>query len=232
MQPSAPMTHQEIQQLENWLASPMFSGKAMPLDRLQGFLAAVVSSPDIILPSVWMPEVLGCAPTYDSMEQAQAFMDLLMRFYNEVASTLPDKKPLKLILKPKVSGEPDMDYQSWCEGYISGWSLSKEEWLRPGNEPLKKLTFPILFLSGAFREAAEFSGQKYIPDADDLKVQQDCVAMLPQAVTGIYNFWLTKRRLAPSPARRETPKVGRNELCPCGSGKKFKQCCGANRIVH
>lgn len=25
---------------------------------------------------------------------------------------------------------------------------------------------------------------------------------------------------------RETPKVGRNEPCPCGSGKKFKNCCG------
>jgi preprotein translocase subunit SecA len=26
--------------------------------------------------------------------------------------------------------------------------------------------------------------------------------------------------------RREVPKVGRNEPCPCGSGKKYKQCCG------
>lgn len=26
--------------------------------------------------------------------------------------------------------------------------------------------------------------------------------------------------------RREAPKVGRNEPCPCGSGKKFKKCCG------
>ena len=26
--------------------------------------------------------------------------------------------------------------------------------------------------------------------------------------------------------RRETPKVGRNDPCPCGSGKKFKRCCG------
>jgi hypothetical protein len=25
--------------------------------------------------------------------------------------------------------------------------------------------------------------------------------------------------------RRESPKVGRNELCPCGSGKKYKRCC-------
>jgi preprotein translocase subunit SecA len=28
------------------------------------------------------------------------------------------------------------------------------------------------------------------------------------------------------PSRREAPKVGRNEPCPCGSGKKFKSCCG------
>ena len=27
---------------------------------------------------------------------------------------------------------------------------------------------------------------------------------------------------------REQPKVGRNELCPCGSGKKYKNCCGKN----
>ena len=26
--------------------------------------------------------------------------------------------------------------------------------------------------------------------------------------------------------RRETPKIGRNDPCPCGSGKKYKKCCG------
>jgi hypothetical protein len=29
----------------------------------------------------------------------------------------------------------------------------------------------------------------------------------------------------PQPIRRESPKIGRNELCPCGSGKKYKRCC-------
>jgi len=28
-----------------------------------------------------------------------------------------------------------------------------------------------------------------------------------------------------TPFRRETPKVGRNDPCPCGSGKKYKKCC-------
>ena len=29
-------------------------------------------------------------------------------------------------------------------------------------------------------------------------------------------------------SRRSKPKIGRNELCPCGSGKKYKKCCGRN----
>ncbi len=39
--------------------------------------------------------------------------------------------------------------------------------------------------------------------------------------------WLYNReaRLGPAPYKATSPKVGRNEPCPCGSGKKFKQCC-------
>ena len=32
---------------------------------------------------------------------------------------------------------------------------------------------------------------------------------------------------APEPSRRKGPEVGRNDPCPCGSGKKYKKCCGA-----
>ena len=35
---------------------------------------------------------------------------------------------------------------------------------------------------------------------------------------------------APAPAvpiRKDEPKVGRNDPCPCGSGRKYKKCCGA-----
>ncbi len=33
------------------------------------------------------------------------------------------------------------------------------------------------------------------------------------------------RVVGPDPRRREEPKTGRNEPCPCGSGRKFKRCC-------
>jgi hypothetical protein len=32
----------------------------------------------------------------------------------------------------------------------------------------------------------------------------------------------------PMPVRRSEPKIGRNDPCPCGRGKKFKKCCGAS----
>jgi uncharacterized protein YchJ len=41
-------------------------------------------------------------------------------------------------------------------------------------------------------------------------------------------FFPTTSLPAPAvPVRRSEPKVGRNDPCPCGSGKKFKKCCGA-----
>lgn len=41
--------------------------------------------------------------------------------------------------------------------------------------------------------------------------------------------WVYAGMIVPKaePVRRESPKVGRNDPCPCGSGKKYKKCCGA-----
>lgn len=223
------MTEIELNQLETWLDSPVFKGKAMRLDKLQGFLCAALSGPDIITPDQWVPEALGPAPEYESLQQAKEFMAVMMAFYNDIASTLQNNQPPRLILK-RTSSDKQLDYQTWCEGYILGWALSTQEWLQPGNEPLKKLTFPILFLSGAFKEDAERRGKKSVPEEEDQKVWQECADILPQTIVAINNFWLSKRKQAP--IKREQAKVGRNELCPCGSGKKFKQCCGDGRILH
>ncbi len=35
-----------------------------------------------------------------------------------------------------------------------------------------------------------------------------------------------------APVRRDSPKVGRNDPCPCGSGKKYKRCCGSKTKVN
>jgi preprotein translocase subunit SecA len=38
----------------------------------------------------------------------------------------------------------------------------------------------------------------------------------------------TREKQKPQPIVKTEKKVGRNDPCPCGSGKKYKNCCGAN----
>ncbi|NML13879.1 YecA/YgfB family protein [Azohydromonas caseinilytica] len=47
-------------------------------------------------------------------------------------------------------------------------------------------------------------------------------------VMAVAELWdlTSDQRYAVEQVRRDTPKVGRNDPCPCGSGKKFKQCHG------
>jgi preprotein translocase subunit SecA len=60
--------------------------------------------------------------------------------------------------------------------------------------------------------------------------------MLPQAAEALLGPMPAKQRAVHTnrdgeepakPKQREEPKVGRNDLCPCGSGKKYKKCHGA-----
>jgi uncharacterized protein len=53
----------------------------------------------------------------------------------------------------------------------------------------------------------------------------DSTAALPAAIACIDDYWRIVRTPTPT-LRREGPKVGRNDPCPCGSGRKFKQCHG------
>ena len=55
-------------------------------------------------------------------------------------------------------------------------------------------------------------------DDEKRRRERDSEEDLPEPWSGGY---------ATAPIRRTTPKVGRNDPCPCGSGKKFKKCCGA-----
>ena len=139
-------------------------------------------------------------------QQAQEFMALLMRFYKSVDTALEEGEAPQLILKPQAIADQAPDYPAWCDGYILGWGLSTEEWLQPGNEVLKKLTFPILLLSGAFKEDAERGGREFMPDDEYEKLQQECMDVLPGAVAGIYNFWQARRK--GTTVKREGPRWG------------------------
>jgi uncharacterized protein len=65
--------------------------------------------------------------------------------------------------------------------------------------------------------------------------RNDVIAHMAAGLLGAYQYFRSQREAyAGTGFRREprgnTAKVGRNDLCPCGSGKKYKRCCGGATV--
>ncbi|MFT0175161.1 SEC-C metal-binding domain-containing protein, partial [Paraburkholderia mimosarum] len=67
--------------------------------------------------------------------------------------------------------------------------------------------------------------------------REELLETMIAGLTHIYRYFEPHRRAlahipARMPMRREEPKIGRNEPCPCGSGHKYKHCCMASSPFH
>src|ERR1700693_5820085 len=90
---SGPLIDQEIEELDAFLLSDDALENAMDVSGLDGFLCAVLSGPNVIMPSEWMRWVWDStegkqSPKFTSEKQAQRILDLLMRHANDIAVTL------------------------------------------------------------------------------------------------------------------------------------------------
>ena len=73
------------------------------------------------------------------------------------------------------------------------------------------------------------------PPAIGPEQREEIIAHMAAGLLQIYRYYLSQRQSPiPRPAsrtvRRETAKVGRNDPCPCGSGKKYKHCHGGTTL--
>ena len=108
--------------------------------------------------------------------------------------------------------------------------LRPEAW-RPLLEDREALVLlmPILALCG------DAEGEGGSPLGLDPEAEADLLAeapeLIPACVVGIRGFW-EERRGRPTAgsgrAKDRKAKVGRNDPCTCGSGRKHKRCCGAH----
>lgn len=83
----------------------------------------------------------------------------------------------------------------------------------------------FFLLSGMLKEDARKNREPWLSAKEEEKALAKAEEAFPGTIHDIFRFWQVQRS-SPAPVRREAPKVGRNDPCPCGSGKKFKQCCG------
>jgi uncharacterized protein len=190
------------------------------LHRALGLFCAVGSVPALPPPSAWIGEIMQHVKIADEA-QARGVVELLMEVYHHVLSTLDDNGIDGLV--------PDAGDQAACREWSRGYATLLEE-LDPS-----QLEPGVLQAAFAIRALAEVPDMlKVVDDIRGTKSREAMLAdyreSLADAAHHLFCAWEDARAEPPTgqrdePFRREAPKVGRNDPCPCGSGKKYKKCC-------
>jgi uncharacterized protein len=233
-------TKAEIASLEEVLSNVEVMPSAMCVSEFDGFIAGLLLCPEMIMPSEWLPEVWGSdgEPAFDSMKQAQETIGAVMAHYNRVAECLANPaKPYDIVLEEDdTDGTPFWEF--WVSGFFQAMRLRPKAWhsYLETSDPEAKEAF-VVMVSLIDLEA----GESKLPKDLQEELEDTAAASIAGLVVKM-NRWMKSQSPILSSAEfggtqqaanrnigpASSTKVGRNELCPCGSGKKHKKCCGAN----
>ena len=228
MQLDEPLSDQEFDTLDRFLLSDRCSENAMTLDALHGYLTAILIGPAIISPQDWWPQIWGPSqddlPSFQSDKEEKRIRSLIMRFMNEIAITFEaaPKEFEPLFLEQTVQGKKLLDGEAWAWGFWEGMNLRPEMWAAGWDGSIAPVLRAIYLLG------AEEVEEEEVELADTPQKRHQLALEIEAGLPAIHRFWREHGKQSHAPLQRTEPKPGRNEACPCGSGKKFKQCCGAN----
>jgi len=231
---SEPLSDDELEQLEDLLVSDEVPADCMNMEMLDGYLAAIVSSPLPIPVEDWLPAVWTADEGevgFGSGAALQKAIELVLRYYNDLVAVIGDEDSDE---EGEAEGWQPFCYaqggeddpaigEEWTNGFEQGFEMWPAEW-------------PDKVSDTAIAEALL---ETILGPEEEVSVQPDAEAQLAEleekglAVQRLYHNWRALGLPAPEAvpvsaagaARKGGP--GRNDPCPCGSGKKYKKCCGA-----
>ena len=214
-----PLSDEELDWLAGLLQCSQAPTRSMSIEMLDGYFAALIAGPELVLPSRWMPRIWDSISdetiTYDSHEQAELATKLLMRQWNTVAERLGGDYPHLTILDSYGT------YRGveWATGFSIGMSETPSAWHKIMRQPRGRDGVELILSL-----CAEEFDPDYNPATDALTEEErrKTVATIPIALE-----FIRKARMIRTPTR-QARKTGRNDPCPCGSGRKFKLCCQGN----
>ncbi len=223
--------------LDGFLSSKHAPITAMTIEGVDGYFTALAVCPEDFTveeywPALWNydDETEAC-PEYGDDEQAEYVVDLLGRYLEAVKRRVAKGYPHPGTYRSSLDPDEDQDDQLWAAGFVRGVALRVELW---GDRARNDENFS-LFMNAIYTLAVGDN-----PDAETHFTPQQRTAFfnkLPKILLNLHRIWRGRSGLRipaisapirddPAAARPFGRKVGRNEPCPCGSGKKFKRCCG------
>ena len=245
-----PLSDAETEELFELMADPSLDDDAMTIDMADGYMTACAIGPSAVPVHLWLEAIFAQAtlPLPHDPARQQRLLQLLMRRYGDIQTALsvpPADTTVDTLYTPLSSeleegdcitphqlnaqGDRigDWELKYWAEGFRLAVAAD-DEWAPLLIDPeAAPLLMPVVLYSTG-----------YNPDNPDFQLDAESRTLLPALIGSLYalrDWWRQYRQthgahqahtITPTLVR-ETPKVGRNDPCPCGSGKKFKKCCGA-----
>ncbi len=219
----------DLAALDRVLRSERAPPNSMMLSELDGFLTGLAVGPELVSPSEWLPLAWGqAAPGVVSSEAVTAVAGALFARYNEILREIADDA-----LAPVFWTDRDgkMVTADWGEGFLRAIKLRMDAWKPLFRTRSSKFLAPILWT------CRDENGRSLLglgPAADD-GLAEAAMELIPTCVMSVAAYWRrsgsTRRSMVSGPGargalHRAAEKTGRNDPCPCGSGNKFKRCCG------
>jgi len=198
----------------------------MLLTELDGFLTGLLVGPAGIaqgewLQSIWGLDEDGIAPFEDPLD-VQWFVDAVMARYDEIARDLARGKPRPIFDHDERNG--DVLWEIWIDGFAEAMALRPESWaaIAAGDdaEAAEGLARLSMLIAIARNESPL--------DSVEINALEDrAPTELVEGVLQLHAARSRATRADPAPTPDAVPvKLGRNDPCRCGSGKKVKRCCG------
>lgn len=191
----------------------------MRCDEVQGFMMALLSGPDALNPTNWLPEILGEESLFDAKERTE-IERLVMAMAADMRMKLNEKILPDLWFYEDEAGNPN--FYTWCNAYLYALDIVPTDWFEAvDQEEFEDLFYPIMALGGIYDDEENGEVILHLNEKELTQLESD----LPHVLLDIYWYWQAIIN-KPQTVRREGEKVGRNDPCPCDSGKKYKACCG------
>ncbi len=221
-----PLTDSEFDRLEDFLAS--IENPAMNIETLDGFFAGLICGPDVVFPSEYLPTMWGEGVSFESDAQAAEIAELLTRHWNAIRSELERALREPNVYLPVLLEQEDgvASANDWAHGFMQAVQLRPDNWSELIEDEVHGGPMvAIMMLHHEHDPDPQMRPPKISPEK-----REDVVKTMIAGLTHIYRYFDPQRRASASMALhssigREGPKIGRNEPCPCGSGRKYKQCC-------
>jgi uncharacterized protein len=215
-----PLSESELTWLQNYLDTlSQTNAECMTLETLDGLFCALIINPVMAKPADWMNTIFGQKRAIASEEELERVMMILIRYWNHISSLIEKSETyLPRVMEYDENDPINRLAKQWAIGFHIGLDYCRKDWddfLK--DEKNAPFLAPFLLL-----EIGDHSGEK--GEALTYEKRKELLAMIPAIVHRLFHYWVEKT----TTDKKETkPKVGRNDPCPCGSGKKYKKCCDA-----